>query len=211
MKLVGGRWRPGGLRDVKNLPANAQDTGSTPGSGRSPGEGHGTPFQYSCLGNPMDRGAWRATVHAVAESRTHLSTRACTHHRDGPSPALVPLTASQPSEAGRAVWKAARPATELPAAGVLPTRCPSLPAPRYLAQLPPAQSEIRSSLRSPSPTGMPTAGEWSSPGRGKVLQASDETPTRRPAEVTPTRLPRSPPKDAQVPFCSVRRSRFISP
>ena len=43
---------------VKNPPANAGDMGSTPGSGRSPGEGNGNPLQYSCLGNPMDRGAW---------------------------------------------------------------------------------------------------------------------------------------------------------
>ena len=42
-------------------------------SGRSPGEGHGNPLQYSCLGNPMDRGAWRATVHRVAKSRIQLS------------------------------------------------------------------------------------------------------------------------------------------
>ena len=42
---------------VKNLPANAGDTGSIPGLGRSPGEGNGNPFQYSCLGNPIDRGA----------------------------------------------------------------------------------------------------------------------------------------------------------
>ena len=48
---------------VKNPPANAGDLGSIPGSGRSPGEGNGYPFQYSCLGNPMDRGAWQATVH----------------------------------------------------------------------------------------------------------------------------------------------------
>ena len=56
---------------VRNLPANAgdiRDTGSIPGSGRSPGEGNGNPFQYSCLENPMDRGAWRAMVHGVAES-----------------------------------------------------------------------------------------------------------------------------------------------
>ena len=59
----------------KNLPANAGDTRSIPGSGRSPGEGNGYPLQYSCLGNPMDRGAWWATVHKVAESDTpeHLS------------------------------------------------------------------------------------------------------------------------------------------
>ena len=51
---------------------------SVPGSGRPPGEAHGNPLQYSCLENPMDRGAWRATVHRVAKSRTllkRLSTR----------------------------------------------------------------------------------------------------------------------------------------
>ena len=55
---------------VKNSPANAgyiEDTGSIPGLRRSPGGGHGNPLQYSCLENPMDRGAWRATVHGVAE------------------------------------------------------------------------------------------------------------------------------------------------
>ena len=50
---------------VKNLPANAGDAGSIPGSGGSPGEGNGNPFQYSCLGNPMARGAWKATAHRV--------------------------------------------------------------------------------------------------------------------------------------------------
>ena len=59
---------------VKNLPANAGDSGSVPGSGRSPGEGNGNPVQYSCLENPMDRGAWRATVSGVIESQTRLST-----------------------------------------------------------------------------------------------------------------------------------------
>ena len=56
---------------VKNLPANAgdiRDVGLIPGSGRSPGGGHGNPFQYSCLENPMDRGEWWATVHAAPES-----------------------------------------------------------------------------------------------------------------------------------------------
>ena len=47
---------------VKNLPARAGDMGSVPGLGGSPGEGNGNPLQYSCLENPMDRGAWRATV-----------------------------------------------------------------------------------------------------------------------------------------------------
>ena len=53
---------------IKNLPANIRDTVSIPGSGRSPGGGHGNPFQYSCLENPMDRGAWQAMVHRVAKS-----------------------------------------------------------------------------------------------------------------------------------------------
>ena len=51
---------------VKNLPANAGDAGMIPGSRRSPGEGNGNPLQHSCLGNPMDRGAWQAIVHGVA-------------------------------------------------------------------------------------------------------------------------------------------------
>ena len=58
---------------IKNLPANAGDireAGSNPGLGRSPGGGHGKPLQCSCLKNPMDRGAWRATVHRFAESDT---------------------------------------------------------------------------------------------------------------------------------------------
>ena len=55
---------------INNLPDNAgdiRDAGSIPGLGRSPGEGNGSPLQYSCLGNPMDRGAWQATVHGVAK------------------------------------------------------------------------------------------------------------------------------------------------
>ena len=58
---------------VKNPPANAgdmKDAGSVPGSGRSPGGRNGNLLQYSCLENPMDRGAWRATVHGVAKSWT---------------------------------------------------------------------------------------------------------------------------------------------
>ena len=53
---------------VKNLPANAEDAGSIPESGKSPGGGIGNPLQYSCLGNPKVRGAWWATVHGVEES-----------------------------------------------------------------------------------------------------------------------------------------------
>ena len=68
---------------VKNPPAKAgdpgdtRDTDSTPGSGRSPGGGHGNPLQYSCLETPMDRGAWQAAVHGVENSQTRLSTHIC--------------------------------------------------------------------------------------------------------------------------------------
>jgi len=54
---------------VKNPPANAGDAGLIPGSGRSPGEGSDYPLQYSYLGNPMDKRAWRATVHEVTRVR----------------------------------------------------------------------------------------------------------------------------------------------
>ena len=72
---------------VKNPPANAgdtRDTGLIPGSGRSPGEGNGAPLQYSCLENPMDGGAWRATVHGVAQSEIRLSDLG--HMRHEPPP-----------------------------------------------------------------------------------------------------------------------------
>ena len=55
---------------LKNPAANAGDSGLVLGLGRSPGERNGNPLQYSCLGNPMDREAWQATVHVVAESDT---------------------------------------------------------------------------------------------------------------------------------------------
>ena len=59
--------------DSKESACNAGDPGSTPGLGRSPGEGNGNPLQYSCLENPMDREAWQATVHGVAKSRTRIT------------------------------------------------------------------------------------------------------------------------------------------
>ena len=58
---------------VKNLPASTgdiRDLGSIPGSGKSPGGGHGNPLQYPCLENPMDRGDWRAVIHRVTQSKT---------------------------------------------------------------------------------------------------------------------------------------------
>ena len=57
---------------------NTRDPGSTPGSGRSPGGGNGNPLSYSSLENPVDRGAWQATVYEVAKSQTHLK-RLSTH------------------------------------------------------------------------------------------------------------------------------------
>ena len=62
---------PGGS-DNKESACNVGDPGSIPGSGRSPGEVHGNPLQYSCLENPMDRRAWWATVHGVTKSQTRL-------------------------------------------------------------------------------------------------------------------------------------------
>ena len=63
---------PGGS-EVKASAWNAGDPGVIPESGRSPGEGNGNPLQYSCLDNPIDRGAWKATVYGVAKSQTRMS------------------------------------------------------------------------------------------------------------------------------------------
>ena len=65
---------PGGSV-VKNLPANARHPCSSPGPGRSSGIGKGNPLQYSCLGNPTDRGTWRATFHGVVRVRHNLETK----------------------------------------------------------------------------------------------------------------------------------------
>ena len=73
---------PGGS-EVKVSACNAGDVGSIPGWGRSPGEGNGNPLQYSCLENPMDGGAWWATlVHGVAKSQTRLSDFTFTFFRN---------------------------------------------------------------------------------------------------------------------------------
>ena len=68
---------PGGSV-TENSSTNAGDVGSISGSGRSLAEGNGYPLQYSCLENPMNRGAWWAKVHRVAKSQTQLKTKACT-------------------------------------------------------------------------------------------------------------------------------------
>ena len=67
---------------VKILLANAEDTVSIPGSGRSPGEGNGNPLQYSCLENPMEGAAWWAKVHGVTKGRTLLSNFTFTEFTD---------------------------------------------------------------------------------------------------------------------------------
>ena len=72
LKLIQLRGFPGGS-DSKESACNAGDTCSVFGSGRSPGEGNGNSLQYSCLENPMDEGAWWATVHGITKSQTQLS------------------------------------------------------------------------------------------------------------------------------------------
>ena len=90
---------------VNSLPANAEDirdAGAIPGSGRSPGGGHGNPLQYSCLEKPMDRGASWTTVDWAAQSRTHLkglSTHALTgHHVPNSSVAIRSILEGEWSE-----------------------------------------------------------------------------------------------------------------
>ena len=77
---------------IKNPPANA---GDIPEWGRFPGEGHGNPLQYSCLENPMDRGAWRATVHRVAKSWTRLRDLTRMHTSDYHSMLSLPSSLVQ--------------------------------------------------------------------------------------------------------------------
>ena len=74
MKKSHVKWGFPGGSEIKASASNVGDPGSIPGSGRSPGEGNGNPLQYSCLENPMDGGAWWATVHRVTKSPTGLST-----------------------------------------------------------------------------------------------------------------------------------------
>ena len=72
---------PGGSKDEASA-CNVGDPGLIPGLGKSPGEGNGNPLQYSCLENPMNRGAWRAAVHGVAKSQTRLSDFTSLHVKD---------------------------------------------------------------------------------------------------------------------------------
>ena len=99
---------------VKNLPANAGDTGSIPGSRRSPRGGHGNPLQYSCLENPMDREARRVTVHRVTESQTWLST-----HKYGQFSSVAQCPTLRPQG-----LQHARPPCPSPTPGVYSNSCP---------------------------------------------------------------------------------------
>ena len=83
MYAIGPEGFPGSS-EVKVSAFNAGDLGSIPGLGRSPGEGNGNPLQYPCLENPMDRGAWWATVHGVTKSQTRPSNFTFTFHFHGP-------------------------------------------------------------------------------------------------------------------------------
>ena len=80
---------------VKNLPAkveDARDMGLVPGSGRSPGGGQGNPLQYSCLGNPMDRGAWWDRAHGVTQSWIRLKRLSVHTHKNDPQSSLGSLS-----------------------------------------------------------------------------------------------------------------------
>ena len=96
---------------------DVSDQGSIPGSGRSPGGGHGNPLRYSCLENPMHRGAWRATVHGVAASRTQLHswahTHACCISENSAVSIKTPVTKSSPrtrrSDRKWRDWKSGNP------------------------------------------------------------------------------------------------------
>ena len=120
------RWEnwgfPGGSV-VKNSPANAGDTkdvGSIPGSGRYPGGGHGNPFQYSCLENPMDREAWRATVHSVTKSQTRLKW-----HSTHAQPIILQISRSVISDSLQPQGlQCARPPYPSPTPGVHTNSCP---------------------------------------------------------------------------------------
>ena len=95
---------PGGS-DGKASAYNAGDPGLISGPGRSPGEGNGTPLQYSCLENPMDGGAWWATVHGVAKSRTRLSDCTFTFTSLSPYGRKQRITKELLDESERGEWK----------------------------------------------------------------------------------------------------------
>ena len=104
-------WKALGGSMVKNSPTSVGDAGSTPGSGRFPGEGNGNPLQYPCLGNPVDRGAWQAAVHGVTEESdtTYLlkdKDNCCSSSSTQPSPSsLVSCLCCTSGLEGTWVWE----------------------------------------------------------------------------------------------------------
>ena len=92
---------PGGS-DGKQFACNMGDLGLIPGLGRSPGGGYGNPLQYSCLENPMVRGAWRATFHRVTKSQTRCSDLACTPVAQRALERGTDLSASRPHQGSQA-------------------------------------------------------------------------------------------------------------
>ena len=97
---------------VKEFAYNAGDMGSIPGLGSSPREGNGNPHQYSCWGNPMDRGAWQSTVYGVAKNWTQLSMHIHTHTQWITSTYITLLEKAMPPHASTLAWKI--PWTEKP-------------------------------------------------------------------------------------------------
>ena len=93
---------PGGS-DGKESTCNEVDLGSIPESGRSPGEENGCPLQYSCLENPTNRGAWRATVHGVAKSWTRLSD--CAQAQNEAKPSFIKLISRQRNTRYKCIFK----------------------------------------------------------------------------------------------------------
>ena len=109
---------------AKNLPANtgnAGDVDSIPALGRSPGGRNGNPLQYSCLGNPMDRGAWWATVHEVGKSQTELSKHINTHTHT--LAFAFQFCDSQPRLHSGITWKALKNPKSEPYPSILPSIC----------------------------------------------------------------------------------------
>ena len=84
---------------VRNLPASEEDAGLIPGLGRSPGKGNDNLLQYSCLGNPVEKGAWRATVHGITKSQSWLSDWTPTMCHDVPG--IVTMGRHSPDKQGR--------------------------------------------------------------------------------------------------------------
>ena len=119
---------------VKNPLTKAGDSGSIPGLGRFPGEGNGFPFQYSCLENPTDRGAWWDTVHGVAKSWTQLSGEHF-HVTFSPHSTLLKEVLYR-REARAARWLDWNHAAESAAVRALVRSGPPVPGPRQLGTTP---------------------------------------------------------------------------